>query len=334
MALKIKDKIEIKTAAGMVLAVAPVIMSASRSTDIPAFYSEWFMNRLKAGYIKWTNPFNQKPLYVSFQNTRVIVFWTKNADKMIKCLPEIEKMGVNYYFTFTLNDYEKEGLEPGLPPFEKRIETFRKLSDKLGKGRVIWRADPLILSEKLTTKVLLEKLKKVGDQLKDHTEKLVISFADINCYRKVQSNLKNSKPGEFREFTEKEQREIAVGLAELNKNWGLEIATCAEKIPLEEYGIKHNKCIDDDLMIKLWPDDNKLMDFLGYNGQTSMSGMEDERPNLKDKGQRKECGCIISKDIGHYNTCGHFCIYCYANDSKETVKKNMQKARPDSESIV
>lgn len=332
MSVKTSEKVEIKAAEGIVLAATPIIISASRSTDIPAFYSEWFMNRLKAGYVKWTNPFNQKPLYVSFQNTRVIVFWTKNAEKMVKYLPEIDKKGINYYFTFTVNDYEDEGLEPGLPPLEKRIETFKKLSEKLEKRQVIWRADPLILSEKLTTGVLLEKLKKIGDQLKDYTEKLVISFADINCYRKVQSNLKNSKLGEFREFTEKEQREIASGLAELNKNWKLDIATCAEKIPLEEYGIKHNKCIDDDLMIKLWSNDLKLMDFLGY--EPDLFSSQGKRPNLKDKGQRKECGCIMSKDIGHYNTCGHFCVYCYANDSKETVKKNMQKAKSDSESIV
>jgi DNA repair photolyase len=332
MTVKSKDKIEIDTIDGKTLAIAPVIISASRSTDIPAFYSEWFMNRLKAGYVKWTNPFNQKPLYISFLNTRVIVFWTKNAEKMIKYLSDIDKKGINCYFTFTINDYVEEGLEPRLPPLAKRIETFIKLSNMICKSRVIWRADPLILSEKLTTKILLDKIKKVGDQLKDYTEKLVISFADINCYRKVMLNLKNSKLGEFREFTEKEEREIAAGLYELNKNWKMEIATCAEKISLEEYGIKHNKCIDDDLMIKLWPEDSKLMEFLGY--KPDLLSSTGERPNLKDKGQRKECGCIVSKDIGMYNTCGHFCVYCYANDSKKTVKKNMQKTRVDSESIV
>jgi len=312
----------------------PVIISASRSTDIPAFYSEWFINRLRAGYVKWINPFNQKPIYVSFEKARVIVFWTKNAAPMIKYLDEIDAMNKNYYFTFTVNDYEDEGIEPRVPPLQDRIKTFKQLSDRIGKSKVIWRFDPLILSKSLTVEKLLSKLKKVGNELAEYTEKLVISFADINVYSRVSKNIERLNQ-DFHEFSEKECNQIAEGLLDFNKNFNIEIATCAEKYELtDKYNIKHNRCIDDELMIKLFATDTALMDYLGVDKQSSIPGTEPKRPNLKDKGQRKECGCITSKDIGQYNTCGHLCLYCYANHSSKLAESNLRKHRNDSETIV
>ncbi len=179
-------------------------------------------------------------------------------------------------------------------------------------------------------------MKKVGDELAGYTDKLVISFADINVYNRVTKNLESAKQ-DFREFNKEECDRIAEGLFELNKNWNIEIATCAEKVDLDKYKIKHNRCIDDELMIKLFPDDRPLMDFLGVNGnglQGEIFETKDERRNLKDKGQRKECGCIISKDIGQYNTCGHLCLYCYANHSSKQAENNLKKHRDDSDTIV
>jgi DNA repair photolyase len=327
------DKVEIETEFGKKEAVAPIIISASRSTDIPAFYSNWFIKRINEGYVKWINPFNQKPLHVSFDKARVIVFWTKNAAPMLKHLDELDKKGINYYFTFTINDYVEEGLEPNVPPIADRIETFQKLSKRIGKGRVIWRFDPLILSKALTVDKLLNKLKSIGDQLYQYTDKLVISFADINIYSRVLNNLTKFKQ-DFREFGPDECNSIAAGLREFNKKWGITIATCSEKIDLKKYGIIHNKCVDDDLMIKEFPKDGSLMDFLGVDRQGSLLDFDNKRPNLKDKGQRKECGCIISKDIGQYNTCGHLCLYCYANHSAKQAQDNMKKHKDDGEMIV
>ena len=325
-----KSKINVK--GETIEAVAPLIISASRSTDIPAFHSEWFMERLKAGYLKWINPFNRQPQYVSFEKVRVVVFWTKNAKPIIKYLPEIDNKGVNYYFTFTINDYETEGLEPHIPSLKERIKTFKELSEKIGKEKVIWRFDPLVLTDNLGIKELVKKIEKVGAEIHSFTEKLVISFADISTYNRVKNNLTKRRI-KFRNFDENNMRDIASELQRLNKKWGLEIATCAEKVDLSAYGIKHNKCVDDQLMLKLFKKDPILMNFLGY--EDTLYGNELGQ-NLKDKGQRKECGCIISKDIGQYNTCKHLCVYCYANHSEQLVKTNFEKKSksPFGESIT
>lgn len=323
-------------------AIAPVIISASRSTDIPAFYAEWFINRLRAGYCVWYNPFNQKPIYISFVNCKVIVFWTKNPKPLIPYLHELDERGIHYYFQFTLNDYMREGFEPKVPSMEQRVITFRHLSEMIGKERVIWRFDPLIVTPQLSPHDLLTKAWNVGNKLSGLTDKLVFSFIDINGYRKVQSNLVKETDQfskdtiDQAEFTQVQMNEIADGLAKCRDRWAqdgwrLELATCGEQINLDKYGIKHNRCIDGELMKKLWSDDKELLYYLYYGEMPSpLFGIDFNQPaltpeKLKDKGQRKVCGCMISKDIGQYNTCLHQCVYCYANTSKEVVKKNWAK---------
>ena len=332
----INHKTTIQISSGdFVNAQAPFIISASRATDIPAFYGDWFIERLKQGYVKWKNPFNNIPLYISFEKVRLIVFWSKNPKPMFKDLNYLDERNINYYFQFTLNDYENEGIEQGVPILAARIETFQQLAEKIGKEKVIWRFDPLILTSSIGVDELLRKTENIGKQLKNYTDKMVFSFADISLYKKVQSNLQKSHIN-YREFDEQTMNEFATGLQELNKNWGFEISTCAEKIPLEKYGITHNKCVDDDLMIKLFPNDKVLMDFLGvkitppdiFNPNPTIL----KSKNNKDKGQRQFCGCIISKDIGEYNTCPHLCEYCYANTSKDIALKNwnLHKQNPDN----
>ncbi|MBI5849411.1 MAG: DUF1848 domain-containing protein [Nitrospirae bacterium] len=307
-----KDKMQVK---------APVIISASRATDIPAFYAEWFMHRLQAGYLIWVNPFNNLHLPISFENTRAIVFWTKNAAPMLKHLPDLDDRGINYYFTHTINDYEEEHLEPGVPPLTQRIETFKRLSDTIGKGKVIWRFDPLLLSKTISTEKLLDKIYRIGSLIHRHTEKLVISFIDIDGYKKVQRNLAASGFHDCREFSPDDMVTLAEGLQAMNKEWGISIGTCAETIDLSNYGIQHNKCIDGDLLIRLFSHDIKLMDFLGYPCKQP----DKQRKAKKDSNQRKACGCAPSKDIGQYSTCMHLCAYCYANSSKETASLNYHR---------
>lgn len=314
-------KKEIKTETGVCIGIYPVIVSASRSTDIPAFYSDWLLNRLNAGYVEWINPFNRKQQQtVLFEKTRVIVFWTKNPEPMLKNLEIIDKLGYKYYFQFTLNDYEKNDLEPNVPLLNKRIETFKKLSEKIGKEKVIWRFDPLILTDKIGIIELINKIEKVGDKIHDYTEKLVISFADIENYKNVQNKLRKSKIN-YKTFTENDIFKFCEKLNELNSKWNLEISTCAEIKNLDRYNINHNKCIDDALMSKVFFKDKELMKFLGY-GNYSFFNEKKTSLNLKDYGQRKECGCIMSKDIGKYNTCPHICRYCYANISEKSALNN------------
>ena len=334
------DKIKITTDSGeQVEAQAPIIVSASRSTDIPAFYAKWFINRLKTGYCVWYNPFNQQPMYVAFKNTKAVVFWSKNPKPIIPYLHELDERGIHYYFQFTLNDYDKEQFEPNVPSVEKRIETFKELSEKIGKEKVIWRFDPLVMTDKIGVDELLRKVENIGNQLKGHSEKLIFSFADIgNFYKKVENNLKRLNIN-YREFSSQTMNEFAAGLHELNKNWHFSLATCAEEMNLEQYGIEHNRCIDGELMKRIFANDPDFVYYLSYGKLPEKSlFFPVETPkkeiNLKDKGQRKACGCMMSKDIGMYNTCPHFCVYCYANTSKETVEKNRSLYNIENESII
>ena len=171
-------------------ALAPIIISASRSTDIPAFYVKWFFNRLAKGYCVWYNPFNRRKMYVSFERCMAIVFWTTNPKPILPYLHELDRRGIHYYFQFTLNDYVSEGFEPNVPSVTQRVETFRELSEMIGKERVIWRFDPLIMTPSITPRVLLSRIWKIGNQLKGYTDKLVFSFVDVKAYRKVRIALR------------------------------------------------------------------------------------------------------------------------------------------------
>lgn len=329
-------KVTIQTSDGVREAIAPQVISASRSTDIPTFYSDWFMRRLEVGYVRWINPFNRKCQYVSFEKTRAIVFWSKNPKPMLKYLDNLQKRNLAFYFQYTINDYEKEGLEPNVPPLEDRIETFVKLSQRLGKERVIWRFDPLVLAENIRVEDLLKKIESIGNELHSYTEKLVFSFADIDRYLKVKRNLLKAG-GSYKEFTLDAMKDVAVGLRELMTRWGIEISTCGEKVDLSKYGIGYNKCVDADLLMRISKNDPKLLKFFGYEDisqQTLFDFKEKRKKTIKDRGQRLECGCVFSKDIGQYNTCEHLCIYCYANTSAKVVLRNTENLNLENDAIL
>ena len=340
---RITDSGELKSA------ISPLIISASRSTDIPAFHSEWLINRIKKGHVCWVNRFNlTRPQYISFQEARLFIFWTKNPAPMIPSLLWFDECGYNYYFQYTLNNYEKEGFEPCVPPLADRIEIFKRLSVLIGKQKVIWRFDPLMLSSQLTVEELLTRIWKLGNQLINYTDKLVFSFGDILQYRNVSKNLIKKTNFYTRstihlaEFTLAQKIEFAAGVQNYLLEWrkinpDFQIASCAEDVDLVEYQISHNKCIDDELIIRLFSKDKILMKFLGFHSVKDSlfePGIPVKSRNLKDKGQRKACCCVVSKDIGSYNTCGHFCVYCYANNSPQTVMKNLQNLNPDSKNIL
>ena len=344
-------------------AMHPVIVSASRATDIPAFYADWFFYRLRKGYSAWINPFNNKKRYVSYQDTRFIVFWSKNPKPLLEHFDELDERGIGCYIQYTLNNYEKEGLERNVPPVAERIDTFKRIVDRLGLGHVIWRFDPLVLTDGepplvLNADALIEKIDGIGDQLKGYTEKLVFSFADIASYRKVKHNLKKAAFN-YHEWDETEMRCFATKLVELNRKWGYTLATCGERIDLP--GVEHNHCIDHDLIVRLAHRDRALMEYLGVVkvpvqqdlfGSPTPDGhyteiptggilLDDgtvaiQRKKMPDNGQRAACGCMVSKDIGQYNTCPHQCEYCYANASKELATANWKKHQenPYSETII
>ncbi|MEE3483411.1 MAG: DUF1848 domain-containing protein [Bacteroidales bacterium] len=336
-----KDKIQLENGE-WTDAQFPLIVSASRSTDIPAFYADWFFYRLQKGYSAWTNPFNGVKSYIAYEDTRFIIFWSKNPKQLLNHLDYLKERHINCYIQYTLNDYVEERLETGVPRVEERIETFKALVGELGKGRVIWRFDPLILTDRITINDLLRKIENIGDQLYGYTEKLVFSFADIVSYKKVKANLEKSNVN-YIDWVKEQMVEFAQQLVDLNKKkgWNYVLATCGEVADLD--GIEHNHCVDDNLMIRFAYNDEKLMKFLGVEIHTienSLFGTEPipdnaimvnanqyaiKKKNNTDNGQRVACGCMVSKDIGGYNTCPHLCEYCYANTSKEVAVENWKR---------
>ena len=221
---------EITTDAGeRVAARTPVIVSASRATDIPACYADWFFERLRRGYVARINPFDGRRSYISFARTRAVVFWSKNPRPLLPRLAELRERGIHCYVQYTLNDYEDEGLEPHLPPLEERIDTFLRLAEYLGRGLVVWRFDPLLLTDRLGTEELLRRAERIGDSLRGAAEKLVFSFADIGIYRHVVRNL-DRRGIRWREFTDGEMLQTAAGLAALNERWGYTLAACGERV--------------------------------------------------------------------------------------------------------
>lgn len=286
-----------------------MIISASRRTDIPAFYHRWFFNRVKEGFLLTRNPYNAKQVRrVSLlpEDVDAIVFWTRDAQKMIKYLPLLKNY--NYYFQYTITGYPKL-LEKHLPNTYKAIETFSQLSDLIGPEKNIWRYDPILISDVTPIDEHKRKFEKIAHLLKGKTNKVVISFADL--YNKTTRNLDSISNLKYHDIVENNEELLMLcsHMVDVCHSYGLEIESCAENVELGDIGINHGKCIDDKLLYELF-------------------GLE--LSSLKDSGQRTECGCIKSVDIGTYNTCLHGCSYCYATFSETAVKKNKLKHDPDS----
>ena len=285
-----------------------MILSVSRRTDIPAFYSDWFFNRLKEGFVLVRNPMNihqVSRIVLSPEVIDCIVFWSKNPRPMLARLDELKDY--MYYFQFTINAYDK-GLEAGVPKKEGIISTFRELSGKIGKKRVIWRYDPILLTEQMDKEYHYRYFEEIAKRLSGYTETCVISFVDL--YKKTQQNLKDTTA---REPSMNEMIEMAARLFVIAHRYGIAVQTCAEEIALESVGVKHGRCIDNAL----------IEDLLGVKLVVS-----------KDPNQRKECGCVQSIDIGEYNTCAHGCKYCYANFKEGVVARNRAAHNPLSPLLV
>lgn len=282
-----------------------MIISASRRTDIPSYYSDWLFNRLREEYVLVRNPMNihqVSKINLSPDVVDGIVFWTKNPVPMLEQLSELEKY--NYYFQFTLNDYGRD-VEPNVPSKnDVIIPAFQQLSKEIGRERVIWRYDPILLNEKYTMEYHCKYFRIMASKLSEYTEKCTVSFLDL-----YKNTARNVKPLELQDMSAEQQVELMQQFAEIAKEYGIYIDTCAETIELSNLNIAHACCIDKARFERL--------------GDCKLSVG-------KDPNQRKECGCVASIDIGAYNTCKNGCLYCYANFSQETVKKNAVKHNPNS----
>ena len=276
-----------------------MIISASRRTDIPAYYTDWFINRIKDSYVYARNPVNIHQISKIDLNPNVvdcIVFWSKNPKPIVEKLQSIKEYA--YYFQFTLNPYDRD-VEVKLSCKDEILETFKKLSDTIGPQRVIWRYDPVLLNGKYTVSYHIDKFYEFAGKLKGYTGKVTFSFIDF--YKKTAENIKSI--GVYETGIE-EKNIIADNFSRAAKENNLVIDTCAEGIDLSKYGIAHAKCIDDRLIAKI----------------TGCNFIAD-----KDKSQRLECGCVESIDIGGYNSCPTGCVYCYANYGQSIVINNCSK---------
>ncbi len=279
-----------------------MILSASRRTDIPNYYSEWFYNRIREGFLYVRNPMNAHQISridLSPEVVDCIVFWTKNPEPMMDRLDEIN--AYPYYFQFTLTGYGAD-VERNVPHKKKvMIPIFQKLSERIGSQRVIWRYDPIIFTGKYTPEYHLRAFQEIAGSLKGYTEKCVISFVDR--YAKIQRELDMLG---MEELDQSNLLTFAKALSRIAGENGMEIATCAEKMDLQLCGIKHNCCIDEDLIERI----------IGCKIH-----------GRKDKGQREACGCLESVEIGTYHTCRNGCVYCYANQGWDGAKDGYH---PDS----
>lgn len=312
-------------------AIEPIVITASRATDIPAFYTDWFFERFREGYCVWMNPFNQQPMVVSLRDVRAAVFWSKNPTPLMERLAELDALKLSYYFQFTLNDYDAEGYEPGVPPLRDRLETFQKLSRQIGAHRVVWRHDPILLSDDLSAEKMAERIESIARKLSGFTQRLVFSFVIVERYPKVAGRLRKL-PRHVREPSLSEKHELAGRLAEIGREYGLEVAACCEEMDFSPYGILPSRCVDGELLLRLAEEDNNV-ELAAFLTQSSLLPIVNHRL-LKDTGQRKNCGCILSKDIGQYNTCPHYCVYCYANRSVESVERNRHKTGKNTAAIL
>ena len=282
-----------------------MILSVSRRTDIPNYYSEWLEERFREGFLLVRNPINHHQVSrISLEPELIdgIVFWTKNPRNMFPRLEFFDRWP--YYFQFTLTGYGCE-IEPGLP--DKKtvlIPAFQELADRIGSSRVIWRYDPIFLSSRYTVEYHEKAFGQIARELCGYTSRVVISFLDV--YTKTKQNMAGI---EFRLPSREEMYELGERLARTAKECGMEIVTCCEEMDLAPLGIRHGACIDRRL----------IEEMLGcrINGK-------------KDIGQRSSCGCLESVEVGAYHTCRNGCRYCYANRSETMVKMMCGKYDPHS----
>lgn len=285
-----------------------MIISASRRTDLPAYYSEWLMNRIRAGYCLVPNPFNLR------QVTRVsllpcdvdaFVFWTRDARPMMSFLRELDEMGHRYMFLVTVVDYSG-ALGPGDLSVDVAVDMVRGLADAIGPDRVVWRYDPVVFSNVTGTAFHIARFGRLAGALRGSTRRVIVS--GMSLYRKNRGRLQElSRDGIFIQskwdVAECEIGELLRAMVETARANGMELVSCAETLDWRRFGVEPGRCIDNELIGRVFG--------IAVDGR-------------KDPGQRPECRCVISKDIGVYNTCIRGCPYCYAvTDLDEARRRHM-----------
>ncbi len=282
-----------------------IIQSGSR-TDIPAFYADWFANRLKEGYVYVRNPFNMTYITKYLLHPSVvdlIAFCSKNPRPMLQYLDLLKPYGMYWYVTIT--GYGKD-IEPLVPEWSEVTETFKRLSEFAGIDSMGWRYDPIFLDEKYTRDFHLERFSQIAKELDGYTENCVISFVDL--YQKVRKNFP-----EVRAVEKEDRLYIGEHMAKIAREHGMTLRPCSEGTELEVFGADCSGCMTKPIYEKAV---HNTMDF----------------PKVKNA--RTSCACYLGGDIGMYNTCRHMCRYCYANYDEKTVMNNDAAHDPNSPLLV
>lgn len=281
-----------------------MILNVSGRTDIVAFYSKWFLNRLKEGYVDVRNPFNPNLVSrIDFDDVDLILFCTKNP------IPIVDKLGdikIPYIFHVTITPY-KDDIEPNLPSKSKIIEAVKKISTRVGIDNIYVRYDPIFISEKYNIEYHIKAFTKLCSLLKCYVKTIIVSF--IDNYKNVRKNLPYLK---YRSFTEEDYKLIGENFSKIAKDNNMVIQTCFEERNLTEYGFIKDECMSKELAFKL-------------TGKT-----------YKKWQARKgnACNCVELVDIGVYNSCNHLCKYCYANYDESKVKENINNHDINSSLLI
>ena len=287
-----------------------MLISASRRTDIPAFYSEWLINRINAGYCLVQNPMNPAQIRrVSLlpEDVGGLVLWTKNAAPMLDKLAAIERFA--YYFQYTITPYDTD-VESGLANKQSIvIPTFVELAARIGADRVIWRYDPILITRRYSVDYHIRAFSRLCELLAGSTQKCVISFADM--YKSIAKTMRGIG---YTELSFGDKQSLAARLLKIAEEYNIELCACCEPLEIHELGIGQSACVDAALIGKI-------------AGTPPL--------NIpRDRNQRANCNCTQSVDIGAYNSCMNGCRYCYANHSESRVRANFARHNPAAEMLL
>ncbi len=287
-----------------------MIISASYKTDIPTFYGDWFMRRLRAGYCKMVNPYNLTIYRVALtpEHTDGFVFWTKNARPFMSALREVRRLGYPFVVQYTINGYPRQ-LETSVVDHNRSMATFRAIADEFGPKVAVWRYDPILISSLTKKGDHLRSFKAIAKSLEGSTDEVVVSFAQF--YQKTRRNLASAARSEDFTFEDPEvlqKRELLAALVEIATAHGMRLSICSQKLLLCP-GTSEARCVD-----------ARRLEAVGA-----------KRIGLPIAGNRPDCACYQSKDIGEYDTCPHGCVYCYAVQNRGLAQRRFKRHDPDSE---
>ena len=281
-----------------------MILNVSGRTDILAFYEKWLIKRVEAGFVDVRNPFNPKLVNrINFSDVDLILFCTKNP---IPILNDLNKIKIPYLFQITITPYKRD-IEPNVPSKKEVIEAVRKISQAIGKENVFVRYDPIFLSEKYNIDYHIKAFNKLCMLLNGYVETIIVSFLDE--YKNV---LKNKNVLQYRKFTEEDYKIIGENFGKIAKLNNIKVQTCFEDRNLTEYGFTKGECLSHELAYRL-------------TGKKYKS--------WKARKERK-CDCVEMVDIGVYNSCKHFCKYCYANYDEKIVNNNFKNHDVNSSLLI